>query len=112
MGAILTTRLHDEFAARVPPGSADDITPGSLLGGATLPPGTTEALRSALAAAMHPVFLIGLPLMLVAFAATLLVERRELRTSVHAPAEAGRELFDELGDEFGDAAPVASGGQR
>jgi EmrB/QacA subfamily drug resistance transporter len=112
MGAILTTRLHDELAARVPPGAADTVTPGSLLGGATLPPGTSEALRAALAAAMHPVFLIGLPLMLVAFAATLLVERRELRTSVHEPAEAGRELFDELGDEFGEAAPVASGGQR
>jgi MFS family permease len=112
MGAILASRLHDELAERVPSGGADDLTLGSLLGGATLPAGGGDALRGALAAALHPVFLIGLPLMLVAFAATLLVEGRELRTSVHEPGEAGRELFDELGDEFRETSPLATGGQR
>ena len=39
--------------------------------------------------------------MLLALAATVFVERRELRRSVHeGPAEPGRALFDELGEEF------------
>ena len=97
MGAILASRLHDELAERVPSGGADDLTLGSFLGGAP-------------AAALHPVFLIGLPPMLVSFAATLLVEGRELQTSVHEPGEAGRELFDEIGDEFAPE-PQASYGR-
>jgi len=37
----------------------------------------------------------------VALAATVFVERRELRRSVHeGPGEPGRALFDELGEEF------------
>lgn len=101
MGAILTNRLHTELAERAPAGSGTaELSPGSLLGGAELPGAAAGVLRESLNAAIHPVFVIGLPLMLVAFAATLLVEHRELRTSVHEPGDTGRELFDEIGDEF------------
>jgi hypothetical protein len=101
MLAMLLAALNPTIvpAGGIPSGGADDLTLGSFLGGAP-------------AAALHPVFLIGLPPMLVSFAATLLVEGRELQTSVHEPGEAGRELFDELGDEFRETSPLAAGGQR
>lgn len=103
MGALLTSRLHTELAERAPAaGRTDGISAGALLGGADVPGATAEVLRQALDAAIHPVFLIGLPLMAVAFVATLFVEQRELRTSVHEPGEVGRELFDEIGDEFAE----------
>jgi hypothetical protein len=102
MGALLTNRLHAELAERAPAAGATDISAGALLGGADVPGATADVLRGALDAAIHPVFLIGLPPMAVAFVATLFVEQRELRTSVHGPGEAGRELFDEIGDEFAE----------
>lgn len=107
MGALLTSRLHVELAARLP-GSAQEqlggaTSLGSLVagGGQGLPADMAATLRDALAAAMHPVFVIGLPLMAVALAATLLIEQRELRRTVHEqPTEAARELLDEIGEEF------------
>ncbi|HWQ23915.1 MAG TPA: MDR family MFS transporter [Gaiellaceae bacterium] len=107
MGALLTSRLHVELAERLPAlelaklGGAS--SPGALVAGGAqgLPADVAATLRDALAAAMHPIFVIGLPMMAVAFVATLFIERRELRQTVHErPAKAGRELFDEIGDEF------------
>ena len=47
--------------------------------------------------------------MLLALAATVFVERRELRRSVHeGPAEPGRALFDELGEEFLPEEPTSA----
>ena len=87
MGALLTTRLH---------GGAST---GSILSGGD------AADRDALAAAMHTVFVASVPLVALAFVATLFVEGRELRRSVHEPsARPGEELFDELGAEFEDRA--------
>ena len=107
MGALLTTRLHDELAGRLSPAELARLggtaSPGALVAGgaAGLPADVVAALRDALGAAIHPVFALGIPLMALALAATLLVERRELRRSVHeGPAEPARELFDELGEDF------------
>ncbi len=107
MGALLTTRLHDELAGRLSPAELARLggtaSPGALVAGgaAGLPADVAAALRDALGAAIHPVFALGIPLMALALAATLLVERRELRRSVHeGPAEPARELFDELGEDF------------
>lgn len=94
MGAVLTTRLHDELARRVPEeamrAAEGRLSPGALIGGGRdqLPPAILEHLRDALAAAIHPVFVLGLPLMATALVATLFVERRELRRTVGEPAGA------------------------
>jgi hypothetical protein len=80
-------------------------------GAATLPADLASALRDALGAALEPVFALGVPLMVVALAATFFVERRELRRSVHegpGPAEPGRDLFDELGEEFAPEQPAGA----
>ena len=113
MGALLTSRLHVELAERLP-GSAQEklggaTSPGALIagGGGGLPADVAATLRDALAAAMHPVFVIGLPLMALAFTATLFIERRELRRTVHEqPAEAAQELLDEIGGEFAATPPA------
>lgn len=107
MGAMLTSNLHHELSDRLTSAQLADVggaaSPGSLVAGgaASLPPAVAAALRSALGAAIQPVFAIGVPLMALALAATFFVERRELRRSVHEePVEPGRALFDELGEEF------------
>ncbi len=107
MGAMLTSNLHDELSERLSAAQLADVgdaaSPGSLVAGgaASLPADVAAALRSALGAALEPVFALGVPLMVVALAATVFVERRELRRSVHeGPREPGRALFDELGEEF------------
>jgi EmrB/QacA subfamily drug resistance transporter len=79
MGALLTAGLHGGAA------------PGSLLAGEA--GGDTAAERAALADAMHTVFLACVPLVGLAFLATLLVEGRELRRTVQP------DVFDELGAE-------------
>jgi len=107
MGAMLTSNLHDELSERLSAAQLADVggaaSPGSLVAGgaASLPADVAAALRGALGAALEPVFALGVPLMVVALAATVFVERRELRRSVHeGPGEPGRALFDELGEEF------------
>ena len=106
MGAMVTSRLHAELADRLPASAVEKLggasSPGALVAGGAdgLSPDVADALRGALAAAMHPIFVVGMPLMALAFAATLFVEHRELRRTVHeSPAEAARELGDETGDE-------------
>ena len=115
MGAMLTSNLHDELAGRLSPSQLAHVggaaSPGSLVAGGavSLPADVAAALRDALGAAIEPVFAIGVPLMLLALVATLFVERRELRRSVHeGPAEPGRALFDELGEEFLPEEPASA----
>jgi MFS family permease len=96
MGALLTARLHG------------GPSPGDLLAGGR--GADTAAHRDALASAMHGVFVAGVPLVALAFVATLFVEARELRRTVErAPEQAGAELFDELGTEFEEPQPAAVG---
>jgi EmrB/QacA subfamily drug resistance transporter len=105
LGAVLTSRLHAELSVRLPDVvRIGEISPGSLLGGQPAL-GHEEALRSSLAAALHTVFAVGLPLAAAAFLATLFVERRELRKTMDE-RRPGRELLEELGDEF-ESAPAA-----
>ena len=115
MGAMLTSNLHDELAGRLSPGQLADVggaaSPGSLVAGraTSVPADVAAALRDALGAALEPVFALGVPLMLLALAATVFVERRELRRSVHeGPAEPARALFDELGEEFLPEEPTSA----
>jgi hypothetical protein len=50
---------------------------------------------------MHWVFVACVPLIALAFVATLLIESRELRRTVgRAPAEAAETIYDDLGSDF------------
>jgi EmrB/QacA subfamily drug resistance transporter len=102
LGAILTNRLHSELASRIGEGRTDrlHLSPGDLVGSrvSRLDPAVAGQIRDSLASAMHDVFLVGLPLAAVALVASLLVERRELRRSVHEEPAAAPEVA---------AAPVA-----
>jgi len=61
------------------------------------------ASRDALAAAMHGVFVACVPLVALAFVATLLIESRELRRTVgRAADETAETIFDELAAEYDD----------
>ena len=115
MGAMLTSRLHDELAGRLSQADLSKLggsgLPGALVAGgaSSLPADVASVLREALADAIHPVFALGVPLMALALAATLFVERRELRRSVHeGPARPAHDLFDELGEEFAEEQPAGA----
>jgi EmrB/QacA subfamily drug resistance transporter len=83
-GSLLTWRLTSELAARLG-GSAHDISSSALLAGTIgltdLPPHTVQAVRLALATALHAAFLMGLPLMALAFVAALALKEMPLRTT-------------------------------
>jgi len=55
---------------------------------AHLPPAIELAIRHGLADALHPVFLVGVPILAVAFVATLFIKELPLRQTAHV--EAGR----------------------
>lgn len=80
-GTIGVTVMGAIMAAGLPAGAAA----GAALGGAGA---ATEAAREQLADAMHPVFLLGLPLMAVAFVLTLMIPEAPLRRHVREPAPA------------------------
>jgi EmrB/QacA subfamily drug resistance transporter len=89
MGALLTARL----------GSAGLVAEG----------GSTNLSPDPLAAAMHWLFVAGVPLVALAFVATLLIESRELRRTVgRTPAEAADTIFDELATEFDEERVAAA----
>jgi len=119
LGTVLAQSLRSEIALRVPPGAADLITTSGGGGGAgalldptalaNLPPALVEPIREGLAAALHTVFVWGLPFPLLALAAALFIREIPLRRTAHAdrpPAqEAGIDLLEELGQAGPDEEP-------
>lgn len=93
LGTILTQGLQREIPRALPAGTvvagrdADLATavlnPARL---ASLPPDVLEAVRQALALALHGVFLAGLPVIGVAFAASLMIRERPLQRAVPTSA--------------------------
>jgi hypothetical protein len=57
---------------------------------AKLPPAIAAGIRHGLADAIHPVFLAGLPIIAVAFIATLLIREVPLRQTAHVAAGRAR----------------------
>jgi len=95
-GTIMTNRMQTEIPAHLPPaarrhsaalfgdsggGVGAVLDPSSL---SHLPAPVVEGIQQGLAAAMHPVFVAGLPVLAVAFLATLLVKELPLRTVAFA----------------------------
>jgi hypothetical protein len=82
LGAVLTHRLHALLAGS--PLAARDarvlVEPAAL---SSLPPDAVVQLRSALASALHGVFLLGVPVAVALLVVTLLLRELPLRTTAH-----------------------------
>ena len=81
-GAILTSRLVTELALAVPPGS--NVDPGKLTGSpafiASLPEPLRSHVREAFVHSLTTVFLVAVPVCLVAFGFALFLKEQKLRT--------------------------------
>ncbi|TRY18370.1 MFS transporter [Tessaracoccus rhinocerotis] len=99
LAAAILTHLPNEIAEQM--GSRlDHIDAGSVLDPeamAALPPEVLDAVRMALADQLHIVFLACLPILAVAFVATILIKAQPLADTVNTADEARIELLDTLG---------------
>ena len=96
MGTILTQGMSSALPKYLPPaamrrfqasggaGSAGAVFDPTQL--AHLPPAVAAGIRHGLADALHPVFMACLPMIAVAFIATLFIKELPLRQTVHVPA--------------------------
>jgi EmrB/QacA subfamily drug resistance transporter len=96
LGTILTQGMATSMARYLPAAVLQRV---NLSGGASsagaifdptvlahLPPAIAVGIRHGLADALHPVFMAGLPIIALAFIATLLIRELPLRTTVHVAA--------------------------
>jgi len=115
LGTVMAQSLRSEIAQRLPPGAGDALPTGGAGSGAgalldpsalaSLPPALVEPIREGLAAALHTVFLWGLPFPLLALAAALFIREIPLRRTAHADRPAAEEAGLELLEELGQAGP-------
>jgi EmrB/QacA subfamily drug resistance transporter len=79
-GAIFSNRLHGELASRLPPGAhvPKSVSPALIR---TLPPAAHTAYVDAVAAALHPVFVVASVIAGVSFLLTWLLREVPLRSS-------------------------------
>jgi hypothetical protein len=78
LGALLANRLADELPQRLGAAAAR-VDPDRLLQGAAAAPALREATQAALAAALHGVWLVVVPLAVVMVACALALQERPLR---------------------------------
>lgn len=105
LGTIMSSRLLTAIPEHLPPGAAKAMPKGSVDASsvldpralAKLPPEIATAVREGLADALHQVFVFGVPMVLIAVAATLFIKVVPLRETIHGPGEVGRDLLAELG---------------
>lgn len=115
LGTVLAQGMARELArvgggVRLPAGGGE-LNAGAVLDPellASLPPQVLLGVRTALADALHPVFVATLPLVAIAFMAALLLREIPLRRSVPADAEeAGKGVLAEMAQAGpDDAEPV------
>jgi len=96
LGTILTQGLQTSMAKYLPPAAVQKLTASGNGSSATavfdpaqlahLPAAIAAGIRHGLADALHPVFLAGLPIIAVAFIATLFIPEVPLRQTVHVTA--------------------------
>lgn len=102
-GTIMTSGMKTEIPKHLPEEAlngpqAEQFSGGAGGVGAVLDPNTlgqlpdpvVTGIREGLAAAMHPVFLAGLPIIGVALVASILIKELPLRTTAFADADAGK----------------------
>jgi len=95
-GTVMTSGLAREIPEHLPPGASGGVGAQRLSGGsgvgavldpgtfADLPPAVVTGIREALAAALHPVFVAGVPIIAAAFVATLFIRELPLRKVAYA----------------------------
>jgi hypothetical protein len=98
-GTIMTNGMKTEIPKHLPPQAlqgpqAAELSDGSGVGMildpntlGQLPDAVATGIREGLAAAMHPVFVAGLPIIAIAFVATLFIKELPLRTVAFADME-------------------------
>ncbi len=105
-GTIMTSGMKTEIPKYLPQEvlqgpQAEKLSGGGGVG-AVLDPNTISQLpnaivtgvREGLAAAMHPVFVVGIPIIAVAFVASLFIKELPLRTKAYADEDAGKTVLD------------------
>ncbi len=110
-GSLMTDGLSRAITDRLPPGVAEEmgdsvssVGVGDVLdpsATAGLPPAVTAAIREGLADRLHVVFLAILPILVIAFFATLAIKAMPLRDTVSTPEEARREFLDTMSQSSG-----------
>jgi EmrB/QacA subfamily drug resistance transporter len=98
LGTILTQGMAASMPKYLPPAALQQLEKAEGGAAATavfdpsqlanLPPAIELAIRHGLADALHPVFLVGVPIIAIAFVATLFIKELPLRQTAHV--EAGR----------------------
>src|SRR5919202_735686 len=100
-GTIMTNGMRTEIPKHLPPQALEGPQAQKLAGGGgvgavldphtlgRLPDAIVAGIREGLAAAMHPVFVVGLPIIAVAFVATLFIKELPLRTIAFVDEEVG-----------------------
>ncbi|MEO8743817.1 MAG: MDR family MFS transporter [Candidatus Dormiibacterota bacterium] len=95
LGTILTQGLATSMAKYLPPDALKQfLASGNSAAGAVfdptqlahLPPAIAEGIRHGLADALHPVFTAGVPIIAIAFIATLFIKELPLRQTAHVTA--------------------------
>ncbi|MDQ3833429.1 MAG: MFS transporter [Actinomycetota bacterium] len=104
-GTIMASRMKSEIPKYLPSealngSQAEQFSGGSGVGAvldptalAQLPPAIAIGIREGLAAAMHTLFVAGLPILAVAFLATLFIKELPLRNVAFADEDAGKEML-------------------
>jgi EmrB/QacA subfamily drug resistance transporter len=94
LGTILSQGMASAFPKYLPAAAIKRFQASGSTAGAVfdptvlahLPPAIAAGIRHGLADAMHPVFLVGLPIIVVALIATLLIREVPLRQTAHVAA--------------------------
>ena len=96
LGTILTQGMASALPKYLPPGALHQLAQAGGGAAATavfdptqlahLPPAIEVAIRHGLADALHPVFLAGVPIIAIAFVATLFIRELPLRQTAHVTA--------------------------
>jgi hypothetical protein len=98
LGTILTEGLATSMAKYLPAAALKQFSAAGSTAGAVfdptqlahLPPAIAAGIRHGLADAIHPVFMAGLPIIAIAFIATLLIREVPLRQTAHVAAGRAR----------------------
>jgi EmrB/QacA subfamily drug resistance transporter len=104
LGTILTQGLASSMSKYLPASAlkqfqaSGNSTAGAVFDPAQLaqlPPAIAAGIRHGLADALHPVFMAGLPIIAVAFIATLFIKELPLRQTAHVAAGRGKSVAAE-----------------
>jgi EmrB/QacA subfamily drug resistance transporter len=104
LGTILTQGLASSMSKYLPASAlkqfqaSGNSTAGAVFDPAQLahlPPAIAAGIRHGLADALHPVFMAGLPIIAVAFIATLFIKELPLRQTAHVAAGRGKSVTAE-----------------